>query len=372
MTDKCAKCGHPRKEHSYNGACYGLCGEFVECSSADIWVRPLATIHEGEIERVALAIERSMFAPHELPLTAELHLKYRATAIAAISVMPMPNVAQSSADPAVLRDALKNMMGAYDTPLSRRRFPPDEFMQAALESGRAALAAHPPAAPVETEVGIPFESVEAAKSYVEASFEHPGCSAEQPKDEQTCHDCGAREPCDEDCPNHVEPEPVQSCSAGTAKALDDLEIFIGEVDGSEAAEGGTIDGTEAIEALNALRAAFAQPQTVQVTDAMCEAAIDADAPDRIQGFSYKSRHVIRDVWADQEIWSAPVAGPDEYQAFQRQCRIERMRKTLEAALTVTRHTNCPNGLEHGACLHPECVPSCPGRLSLSRPHGGGQ
>jgi hypothetical protein len=50
-------------------------------------------------------------------------------------------------------------------------------------------------------------------------------------------------------------------SAGTAKALDDLEIFIGEVDGSEAAEGGTIDGTEAIEALNALRAAFAQSQS---------------------------------------------------------------------------------------------------------------
>jgi hypothetical protein len=49
-------------------------------------------------------------------------------------------------------------------------------------------------------------------------------------------------------------------SAGTAKALDDLEIFIGEVDGSEAAEGGTIDGTEAIEALNALRAAFAGRQ----------------------------------------------------------------------------------------------------------------
>jgi hypothetical protein len=29
MTDElCAKCGHPRAEHSINGACYGLCGEF--------------------------------------------------------------------------------------------------------------------------------------------------------------------------------------------------------------------------------------------------------------------------------------------------------------------------------------------------------
>jgi hypothetical protein len=26
---RCANCGHPRTEHSYNGACYGLCGEFV-------------------------------------------------------------------------------------------------------------------------------------------------------------------------------------------------------------------------------------------------------------------------------------------------------------------------------------------------------
>jgi hypothetical protein len=124
--------------------------------------------------------------------------------------------AQSSADPAVLRDALKNMMGAYDTPLSRRRFPPDEFMQAALESGRAALAAQPPAAPVETNADLPTHN---------------------------------------DVRGILPPS-----SAGTAKALDDLEIFIGEVDGSEAAEGGTIDGTEAIEALNALRAAFAQPQ----------------------------------------------------------------------------------------------------------------
>ena len=37
------------------------------------------------IERVALAIEKSMFAPHELPLDAELHGKYRDTAKAAIT-----------------------------------------------------------------------------------------------------------------------------------------------------------------------------------------------------------------------------------------------------------------------------------------------
>lgn len=38
-------------------------------------------------ERVAEAIERSMFAPHELPLPDELHQKYLATADAAIAAM---------------------------------------------------------------------------------------------------------------------------------------------------------------------------------------------------------------------------------------------------------------------------------------------
>jgi hypothetical protein len=47
------------------------------------------------------------------------------------------------------------------------------------------------------------------------------------------------------------------------KALQDLELFIGDVDGSEAAEGGTIDGTEAIEALDILKSVItrAQPQS---------------------------------------------------------------------------------------------------------------
>lgn len=33
--DRCAKCGEPRKEHAYNGACYGICGEFVSPSPAE-------------------------------------------------------------------------------------------------------------------------------------------------------------------------------------------------------------------------------------------------------------------------------------------------------------------------------------------------
>lgn len=39
-----------------------------------------------------------------------------------------------------LEDALKNLMGAYDTPLSRRRFPPDDFMKESLSIARDVLA----------------------------------------------------------------------------------------------------------------------------------------------------------------------------------------------------------------------------------------
>jgi hypothetical protein len=33
--DKCANCGFPREEHHYNGACYGVCGEFINQQQAD-------------------------------------------------------------------------------------------------------------------------------------------------------------------------------------------------------------------------------------------------------------------------------------------------------------------------------------------------
>lgn len=77
--------------------CRQLAVSQVEVQSED--PRPLATISEDEIERTAQAIEASMFAPHELPLSAELHLKYRATAIAAISAMPTPSAAQEAKEP---------------------------------------------------------------------------------------------------------------------------------------------------------------------------------------------------------------------------------------------------------------------------------
>lgn len=38
-----------------------------------------------------------------------------------------------------MKEALQNLMGCYDTPLSRRRFPPDDFMKEALNIARALL-----------------------------------------------------------------------------------------------------------------------------------------------------------------------------------------------------------------------------------------
>jgi formylmethanofuran dehydrogenase subunit E len=44
-------------------------------------------LHTAKRERVAFAIERTMFAPHEFPLPDELHQKYLVTADAAIEAM---------------------------------------------------------------------------------------------------------------------------------------------------------------------------------------------------------------------------------------------------------------------------------------------
>ena len=40
-------------------------------------------------------------------------------------------------------------------------------------------------------------------------------------------------------------------------------------------------------------------------------------------------------------------------------------KAVAAALTDDHRKLCPNGLEHGNCLHPNCVESCPGRIPLT-------
>lgn len=51
----------------------------------------------------------------------------------------------------------------------------------------------------------------------------------------------------------------------------------------------------------------------------------------------------------------------------------RIKRQVDAALSAERESageerdtrRCPNGLEHGNCLHPDCVSSCPGRWDLS-------
>lgn len=79
-------------------------------------------------------------------------------------------------------------------------------------------------------------------------------------------------------------------------------------------------------------------QGARITDAMCEAAIKADVVDRIQGFGYDTHYVIRDVWLDygaQTLWKISKDDAEAEERFRRQCGIERMRKVLEAALTVS-------------------------------------
>jgi hypothetical protein len=49
------------------------------------------------VERVARAIEATMFAPHELPIEGELHERYRETARAAIEAMREPTEAMVKA-----------------------------------------------------------------------------------------------------------------------------------------------------------------------------------------------------------------------------------------------------------------------------------
>lgn len=78
--------------------------------------------------------------------------------------------------------------------------------------------------------------------------------------------------------------------------------------------------------------------SMKITDAMCEAAVKADQIDRIQGFTYKTHHVIRDVWKDfpeQKIWEINKDDADAESKFHHQCRLERMRMVLEAALSVS-------------------------------------
>jgi len=64
-------------------------------------------------------------------------------------------------------DALANMMGFFDSPICRRKYPPDEYMREAIQSGRDALPvaraalAQPPKAETPAGVGEPNENEDA-------------------------------------------------------------------------------------------------------------------------------------------------------------------------------------------------------------------
>ena len=62
-TDSCLYCGFPRREHSYNGACYGLCGQFVEFSAKEAAVEIERLKAENEKLREALGIRAIGAAP---------------------------------------------------------------------------------------------------------------------------------------------------------------------------------------------------------------------------------------------------------------------------------------------------------------------
>lgn len=73
---------------------------------------------------------------------------------------------------------------------------------------------------------------------------------------------------------------------------------------------------------------------MNISDEAVEAALLAERPDRIQGFSYETRHVIRDIWlppGEQELWSCGKDEPDAAVRFYHQCQVERLRVVLQAA-----------------------------------------
>ena len=70
------------------------------------------------------------------------------------------------------------------------------------------------------------------------------------------------------------------------------------------------------------------------SDQALAAAVEAMKPDRIQGFTYGTEHVIRDVyrpWKAQVLWRGPAS---DSATFYRQCEIERLRIGFAAAAKV--------------------------------------
>lgn len=80
------------------------------------------------VEKVASAIESTMFAEHELPVTGEIHERYLGTAIAALDAI----------DYTAMREALEAIL--YDAEASSEWFPDRDCRNRCVIIARAALA----------------------------------------------------------------------------------------------------------------------------------------------------------------------------------------------------------------------------------------
>lgn len=124
-TAKCASCGQP--------ATHGcdFCGQFVcgtplcdECTFGTDTTKPAGAW--GFINHIHIS----------KPEYADKHENRRLKVENASLAREAEAMKREIAD---LREAIQNLMGCYDTPLSRRRFPPDDFMSEALSLARALL-----------------------------------------------------------------------------------------------------------------------------------------------------------------------------------------------------------------------------------------
>jgi len=122
------------------------------------------------------------------------------------------------------------------------------------------------------------------------------------------------------------------------------------------------------------------PATGQVCDVVCEQCT-ASAPFRqwqgrtIQPTVRMDREAIRP-FAKISLWRDTYPdGPDVLTDYRLQGYFTPDQvRAARAFVNDERPKHCPNGLEHGSCLHPECVSSCPGRLTpaTQQPNASGE
>ena len=225
----------------------------------------------------------------------------------------------------------------------------EEQKKCVIAAVKAALAAQPPAAPVETEASIIAERLRTLAA-CEDELSHD-CASQWLREAasfiQTTQAANAAKPpaapvetakhspdeCGRECQYYDYFEMLWNWFADESRrGAEDMR--------ANAANGGlSADDFKGMLDDHEANLIPVPPQVVQVTDAMCEAAVKADQAERIQGFTYEAHHVIRDVWKDfseQKVWEIDKNDADAEPKFRHQCRIERMRKVLDAALEVTR------------------------------------